>query len=58
MANASKAGTFLKIDIRLALHSLGRDYKDATKGKTIAELRDMLVELRKQQLAAGIIKPH
>lgn len=54
--NSSRAGTMLKTDIKIALHSLGRDYHGATKGKTLAELREMLAELRKEQLAAGIIK--
>lgn len=51
-----RRGTDLKIHIKLALHSLGRDYSGATKGKTIAQLEEMLSGLRKEQVELGIIK--
>lgn len=54
---AQRYGSHLKTDIAIALHSLGRDYKGATKGKTIAELKEMLSDLRKEQAEQGIIKP-
>jgi hypothetical protein len=54
--NAQRSGSALKIEIALALHSLGRDPRSIPKRKTLAELREMLVDLRKEQAAAGIIK--
>ena len=53
--NPARKGTALKIDIRLALSSLGRD--GSTKGKRIAELEAMLADLRREQIDRGIIKP-
>lgn len=54
--NAMRAGSMLKTDIALALQSLGRDHRKPLRSKTLAELRAMLADLRKEQVAAGIIK--
>ncbi len=51
-----RRGTDLKISIRLALASLGRDYNGVTKGKSIAELVAMVNELRREQIERGIIR--
>lgn len=46
----------LKIHIELALNSLGIQPYAKTKNKTVAELKTMLAELRRQQTLRGIIK--
>ena len=53
---AHRRGTDLKIDITLALASLGQPYKLATKGMSIVDMTKMLADLRRQQLDRGIIK--
>lgn len=53
--NAHRKGFDLKIQIALALHSLGRPHKGVTKGLTIAELDAMLKELRREQRERGNI---
>ena len=47
----------LRIQINLALASLDRGWKGATKGLTIAQMKDMLQDLRREQIRRGIIKP-
>lgn len=54
--NAQRSGSALKTDITIALHSLGRDYRGWYKRQTLLEMREMLADLRKEQVAAGIIK--
>jgi len=54
--NAQRGGSALKTDITIALHSLGREHRGWYKRQTIQELREMLAALRKEQVAAGIIK--
>lgn len=58
--NASRLGTHLTIDIRIALSSLGRDPFGNVKkvGRmTIAEKKAYLAELRaEQRKAGGILK--
>lgn len=51
--NSARAGSFLKIDIRLALLSLGRDHQVDISRMTIVEGRAFLAELRAEQRAAG-----
>jgi hypothetical protein len=51
--NCQRKGTNLKIDIRLALHSLGRDYNVKLDRLRIAQLEDMLAGLRIEQKARG-----
>jgi hypothetical protein len=53
----ARRGSDLRIKITLALHSLGREHKGATKRMSIAEMELMLRDLRREQLAKGIIKP-
>jgi hypothetical protein len=53
--NPARKGTALKIDLRLALASLGRP-TDAIKGKSVAEMEVMLSDLRNEQIERGIIK--
>jgi hypothetical protein len=48
----------LRIQIHLALASLDRGWKGATKGLTVAQMKDMLQGLRREQIQRGIIKPH
>lgn len=54
--NSQKRGTDLKIHIKLALHSLGRDYGISFKGMKISDLEAMLRGLRKEQRELGVIK--
>jgi hypothetical protein len=54
---AQRRGSDLKTHIRIALHTLGRDYTDATKGKSIAEMETMLAGLHKEAREAGLMKP-
>lgn len=55
--NTARAGSFLKIDIRLALLSLGRDHQVDLSRITIAEGRALLAELRaEQRKVGGILK--
>ena len=55
---ASRAGTFLTIDIRLALSSLGRDpFEKKVDRMTLAEKRAYFAELRaEQRRIGGILK--
>lgn len=53
---AHRKGTDLRIQIRLGLYFLGRPYKGVTKGLTIAQMEAMLKELRREQIALGILK--
>lgn len=54
-ASRSRA-TDLRIQITLALHSLGQPYKLATKGMSVADMIKMLADLRSQQRDRGILK--
>ncbi len=51
--NASRFGTQIKIDIRLALLSLGRDPYINLDCIKIEDLKTMFAELRREQLAVG-----
>lgn len=51
--NASRFGTQLKIDIRLALLSLGRDPHIKLDRIKIEDLKQMFAELRAEQRAVG-----
>lgn len=51
--NCQRKGTNLKIDIRLALSSLGRDPYIKLDHLRIAQLEDILTELRLEQKARG-----
>lgn len=53
--NPARKGTSLKIDLWLALSSLGRP-TDAIRGKSIAEMETMLANLRSEQIERGLIK--
>jgi len=50
----TRRGSDLKIHIRLALASLGRN--DTVKGKSVAKLETMLADLRREQIDRGIIR--
>ena len=51
---ASKFGTHLKIDIRIALQSLGRDPWDKKIDRmSIAELKELFASLRAEQRERG-----
>lgn len=53
-----RKGTDLKIEIRLALYSLGYTIEGAIKKRSsISELQQMLSALRREQLERGILKP-
>lgn len=47
---SQRKGSNLKIQIRLALNSLGRDHSNATTGKSVAELEAILADLRREQI--------
>lgn len=51
--NAHRFGTQLKIDIRLALLSLGRDPYIKLDRIKIEDLKKMIAELRAEQRAVG-----
>jgi len=51
--NASRFGTQLKTDIRLALLSLGRDPYIKIEDLKIEDLKTMFAELRAEQRAVG-----